>query len=73
MTSFLYDFDSALSDEMRQYGTGVVLGCGIDFRQKKIFCTKDGELLSIFAFHLYLDVTLTIHTFRKQNRIYKHR
>ncbi|KAF7927080.1 hypothetical protein BELL_0979g00010 [Botrytis elliptica] len=46
VTSPLYALDTALSDEIQQYKTGDVIGCGIDFREEKIFYTKNGELLT---------------------------
>lgn len=65
MTSSSYDLDTALCDEMQQYQTRDVIGCGIDFKEKKIFYTKNGKLLSIFAFHCYLDSMLTINLSRQ--------
>ncbi|ATZ57220.1 hypothetical protein BCIN_14g03780 [Botrytis cinerea B05.10] len=46
VTSSSYDLDTALCDEMQQYQTRDVIGCGIDFKEKKIFYTKNGKLLS---------------------------
>ncbi|KAI9648510.1 hypothetical protein NHQ30_003145 [Ciborinia camelliae] len=40
-----YDIDSPLACAEPQYQNGDVIGCGIDFREEKIFYTKDGKLL----------------------------